>query len=662
MARSLEETLKLLYPHLKDYIQMHGKPISGSSSRITPQGFLRCPNPKHEDRNPSASIGGKAEFEGQVGHCFACSISFNIIHAAHYLENKPINGVGLFEDTLPYLCKLFDIHYEPAELSDDVKREYQKRRAYYDVTDIIHSNMFEMGELRHEHPAVKHLYERGITEESIKKYQIGCIIGYNEYLAQLKNIGWDNKEWIQSNDLGNKNLFTNTGIIIPIFDDKKRPVGFVTRKTTMRPNDHGNEKYVNSQNSDIYKKSEILFNFNHFDRLKGPLIIVEGYLDSIMLMQYGIPNVVALGSTVLTDAHVKLLYDYDIKHIFLMLDGDEAGRKGTALALERLSCYKKFTIRVIDLPENYDPDTYIQEFKVDGFNNALKYENTAMNYSPFSWTIKHSSFQDDPLVVAQKAIPIIATEEQNLQRIQMIKELSAITGISELDIRKDVDTLVNKVSEGYISEVASINNFIQVQLSKRKIDDTKSIIKDGLAKLENVERKFGSVKDTRSEFHDKLDDIEKKILEGRYQYGLKIGEFTRLEKVTDGFPFWTNMSLVGGRPSAGKSAWMTNVCIQVLDSNPDVDILYMTIDDTTEIMTHKILAMKSGLTTSKIKNIKNATDEERARFNEAWNWLRSMEHRFILPDAAQGNSIDTVEQHVDTLLKMPGDKKLLIVD
>jgi replicative DNA helicase len=543
----LSTTLLRLSDKLSEYLSLKGITIAAD-------GFHRCINPSHEDRHPSSSIGGKEEFSGKVTHCFSCGGSYSIFHAAHFLDNKPMSGPDFFQDTLPFLSKLFDVPYEPIKVSEDAKREYQKRRAYEDAVNAIHSGIFikdSSGKmvLNIEHPAIKHLCERGITEETIRKFKIGCINRYDSYIKNLQNLGWDDRTYLEAADLANTKLFNSIGIIIPIFDEKSRPVGFVTRRTDMKENEKGQEKYVNSQNSDIYHKSKILFNFNNYEDDAGPLIIVEGYLDAVYLTQAGIKNVAAIGATVLTEEHVDLLFTKKIRNIVICLDADEGGDRGVKLAIERLSVYKTFNVKIIELPKGNDPDNFVRNNNVDKFLELIRSEAAL---SPFAWMIKHTTFEDDPMETAQKAIPTIAAEESNIVRMKMIRELSRLTSIEEADIRKDVDSLINKESNKFLEELSEINNFVQVQLSRKKIKDTKSIIEDSMIKIKNLERQFLTVIDNKTEYTNKIDEIKSKIESGKFTYGIMPHRFKKLYEEFDGIPYGTCLTLFGGRPSAGK--------------------------------------------------------------------------------------------------------------
>jgi DNA primase len=651
----LSNIFKQLDGHFLEYIREHGR-------EPTPGGFINCLNPNHPDRHPSMHIISTGEHTNTAGYCFSCHSHFSILNATHALENKPITGVGFYEETLPYLCKKYGIEYEPIQIDNKTRDMYQKRSGVRDAVNVIHGMAYVGTELNREHAGVKHILDRGITEDSIKQFKIGVVTSFKDYIDAMTSLGYDNRDWLASADLANKGIFTPNGVIIPIYDDKRRPVGFVTRTTRLDPNSKGDGKYINSINSDIYCKSEILFNFNNYDPAASPnLWIVEGYLDAVYLTQCGMPNVVALGSTAFTEQHVDLLSRHNVKNVILCLDGDEGGRNGTKLALEKITAYQFLkSLRVIDLPEGEDPDTFVRK---NGKAALEAMANPEVALSAFAWTLKHTTFQDDPIAVVEAAIPAIAAEESTIVRAKMIRDLANITGLSRDDIRKDVELKVNAESDKFIEELTGINKFVQTALSKRKIRETKPILQEALVKIKNIETKFESKIDNRNTYGDKLNNLWSKIEHGNYKYGLYSTKFTKFEQMFDGIPFTTCLTLVGGKPSTGKTTLLQALAVDIVETNEDAAVFFMSIDDTTELMTLKMLAQKTGFATSKIKQFNSLMSEEQSLISAGWNWLDTLSSRFIMVDANDGTSPEALEAHIEWFVKeFPDKKKVFFLD
>lgn len=648
----LSKVFRELDGHFLEYLSEHGIVPDG-------KGFIRCLNPNHYDKHPSMHIIDSGEHNKTAAWCFSCLSHVDILHACNILDGKPISGIGFFEDTLAYLTKKYNIEYEAGTISNEARDLYQRKSATRDAARLIHSMIFNKGVLR-DCEAVKHLKERGITEETIKRFKIGTVTNFREYLAEMKKIGWENSNWLGEAGLANRALLHPHGITIPIHDEKSNPVGFVTRTTKMKPNDKGTSKYINSIASNIYKKGEILFNYDQYKENAGPLVIVEGYLDSIYLTQQGFKNIVALGSTVLTDKHVDMLARDSVKNIILSLDGDEGGIAGTKLALERLSGYKIFkSIRIVDLPEGEDPDTIVRTKGAEKFKEYLH-----ESFSPFTWTLKYTNFQDDPLMIVESAIPAIVAEESHIKRLRMVKELSKLTGVAELDIRKDVDEQVSEGSALFLQELKDVQQYVSYALQKRRLKDTKNILEEGVQKVRNLEKKFNNVIDNTSDFNERITTLRQKIERGNCNYGLITSNiFTNFERQLDGIPYNTCLTLVGGRPSAGKTCWVTSLGIDLIENNEDAAVFYMSIDDTSELMMLKMMAQKTGFSTSKIKDYTNLLPEERDIIIDAWNWVEKIKDRFILVDATAGNTPEIMEAHAEWFVKNYSDyKRVFLLD
>ena len=139
-------------------------------------------------------------------------------------------------------------------------------------------------------------------------------------------------------------------LLFVIADMHGRPIGFGGRVL-----DDSLPKYINSPESPIYHKSEVLFGLNlakQAMREQGTAIIVEGYFDHLALFQAGVKNVVATCGTAMTASHVKLLQRYAGK-VYTLFDGDNAGKKATLRSME-LFLEEKYAAHVIELPAGDD--------------------------------------------------------------------------------------------------------------------------------------------------------------------------------------------------------------------------------------------------------------------------------------------------------------------
>ena len=223
----------------------------------------------------------------------------------------------------------------------------------------------------------RYLNKRNLSEETIKYFKLGFSSSNKQTLYQfLKEQDFEDKELLESNvvklDKNNKirDFFYNR-LIFPITNEYGKIVGFGGRVL-----DNSNPKYINSPESDFFKKRNILYNLYNAKqsiRSKKNMLICEGYMDVISLYDKNIKTAVAPLGTSLTESHLFLSWKY-VNKPTLMFDGDSSGLKASfksaIMSLPYLTPSK--LLQFIVLPNEYDPDTYINEYSLNKFATYLK--------------------------------------------------------------------------------------------------------------------------------------------------------------------------------------------------------------------------------------------------------------------------------------------------
>ena len=264
---------------------------------ITKKGrnyFAVCPF--HDDHNPSMSISP----EKQIYTCFVCGAHGNVFNFIMDYENVT------FYDALRMVADKVGIHLDNVPIKKKSNSVFDKM---YEIFDI--SNKFYQNNLltKDGNNARVYLNNRGFTDEIINEFQIG--LSTNSKLTKvLCNKGFDNNILLKSGissggDNGIYDTFTNR-IMFPLWDINGRVVGFSGRIY----NKSDTSKYVNSKESEIFKKGSLIYNYHRAKeeiRKKKFVIIVEGFMDVIALYKAGIYNVVAMMGTAVTNEQAKLL-------------------------------------------------------------------------------------------------------------------------------------------------------------------------------------------------------------------------------------------------------------------------------------------------------------------------------------------------------------------
>lgn len=219
--------------------------------------------------------------------------------------------------------------------------------------------------------ALQYLNSRGITKESIDKFQIGYASSSNDTITYLKNNFFDLSMAIELGiiDSGSNGLYARfiERITFPIFLQSGKLVGFGGRTISGH-----NAKYVNSPATKLFNKSALLFGYNLARESiyqSKEIIITEGYLDVIMLHQVGFANSVATLGTALTSQHTPLLKKSDVK-VILGYDGDKAGMEAV-YKYSILLAQNDFVGGVVIFQNGQDPADYVKEGKVDELKSLL---------------------------------------------------------------------------------------------------------------------------------------------------------------------------------------------------------------------------------------------------------------------------------------------------
>ena len=337
--------------------------------------FAICPF--HDDHNPSMSISP----EKQIYTCFVCGASGNVFNfVANY---EKVSFVSAVKKVAQKVGINLDIN-----VKDDYKPQDTKYDKYYKMFDI--TNKYYQNNIKSVYgkKAIEYLHNRKIDDDIINEFEIGLSMNDNNVSKLLEKKGYDVNELIDIGLCGKKDNFIydifRNRIMFPLYNLDGKPVGFSGRIY----NGEKDSKYVNSKESIIFKKGNLLYNYHRalsHAREKHQIIVVEGFMDVIRLYTIGIKNVVATMGTAITKEHANLLMKLS-KNIVLCFDGDKAGEKATISALDALEKIG-ITPKIIRLEDDLDPDDYIIKKGSDAY---LTHLNNPMSSVVFKINIDKS--------------------------------------------------------------------------------------------------------------------------------------------------------------------------------------------------------------------------------------------------------------------------------
>lgn len=320
--------------------------------------------PFHDDTNPSMSVSR----EKQIYTCFSCHATGNVFTFLMNYEHKEFNQV------LSDLANRVGITLSGFK-TKKVSTKYDEWYKIYDLANKYYQNnlLSKEGE-----GAREYLKNRSIDDLTIKEFEIGYSLKMRDDLTKLLTMKGHSVDLLNKIGLSSEDHdIYNSRLMFPLHDLNGKVIGFSGRII----NNGKQNKYLNTKETELFKKGKLLYHYHiakEEARVKKSVIIMEGFMDIIRASTVGIKNTVATMGTALTHDHIKEIKRLS-NNIILCFDGDEAGVKAT-LASGELFKSEGIEVKVITLPGEDDPDTYILKNGRDAFQTLI---NNAIYYSDF---------------------------------------------------------------------------------------------------------------------------------------------------------------------------------------------------------------------------------------------------------------------------------------
>lgn len=404
----------------------------------------KCCCPFHVEKTPSFVV----TREKQLYHCFGCGAGGNVI--TFIMEIEKLN----FVEALKFLADKVHIKLPQNQQYNSERNEKRERQL------LIHRDaaIYYYKTLLHDSKAMAYLLDRKIDKATIKKYGLGYAPKYgNGLLRYLFSKKYNVNELLESGlILRGKNRSTNDlydrfrdRIMFPIQNVTGKVIAFGGRvlDNSISP------KYLNSPETQIFHKGKNLYGLNNAKKqiVNEQIIIVEGYMDVIGLYQKGIKNAVASLGTAFTQDQSKLLKRY-AKELVVIYDGDRAGQEATSKAIEILQD-NDIDIKIVSLPDNLDPDEYINQYGKDAFELQMSKGMTPLEYkiSKLKQSYDISSV-DGKIKFTKEMAAYLSNVNSGIEREAYLNKMAADTGISKetilQEIKKNVTKEHKKISDG----------------------------------------------------------------------------------------------------------------------------------------------------------------------------------------------------------------------
>jgi DNA primase len=321
--------------------------------------------PFHSEKTPSFMVNE----EKQIFHCFGCGEGGDVfaflMKAGHFS----------FPQAVEELAKRYGVKLPARELSASQKKEMDKRESLFEINRIASEYFRDLLTRRREgEEGRRYLSQRGISQEIVAEHGLGYSTdrwdGLAEHLREKKaslDLARELGLVFPKKREGWYDAFRSR-VLFPIFDLHQRIVGYGGRMIK-----EGEPKYLNSPESSIYHKGEVLYGLQVAKRYateKDCVIVVEGYFDLLTLHQYGWRHSVATLGTALTPHHIRTLKRYT-KNLITLFDADQAGVQATLRSLP-LFLEEEVAGKTVILPNGEDPDGFLRKGNLEDFTKRVE--------------------------------------------------------------------------------------------------------------------------------------------------------------------------------------------------------------------------------------------------------------------------------------------------
>ncbi|SCW69365.1 DNA primase [Mucilaginibacter sp. NFR10] len=353
-----------------------------------------------------------------------------------------------YPEALKWLAKKYGIEVEETVEAPENREEELRRESLMIVSafaaKFFHETMLDTEE--GQSIGLSYFKERGFNAETIKKFELGYSPDQWEAFtgAAIRN-GYKEQFLVESGlsvKRDNGALFDRYRgrVMFPIHSFTGRVIGFGGR--TLKK-DKNVAKYVNSPESEIYHKSNVLYGLYFAKkaiREQDNCYLVEGYADVLSVHQAGVENVVASSGTSLTTEQIKLIARFT-KNITILYDGDAAGIKASLRGLDMI-LEEGLNVKVVLFPDGHDPDSFVQSKGSSAFKKHI--EENKKDFILYKTQILLKEVGNDPIRkadVIREVVESIAKIPDSIKASVFIKECSSLLQIDERALLSELNKM-----------------------------------------------------------------------------------------------------------------------------------------------------------------------------------------------------------------------------
>jgi DNA primase len=413
----------------------------------------------------------------------------------------------------------------------------EKKEAKDELFDIMEkATEFYEGELQKNPKILEYLKNRGLTANSISEWKLGYSpVGWRNLHDYLLSKGFTRENMLLSGlikKVGDENKYYDTfreRVMFPISDANGKVIAFSGRALQ---EDEKTPKYLNSPETKLFYKSEVLYGFNiakNFIRRQDYAVLVEGQMDLLMSQQAGVQNTVASSGTALTELHLKKIQKLS-NRIVIAYDSDNAGEKAARRAAE-LALLLGMEVKIVSLPKGEDPDSIIKK-NPEEWKTALKESEHFTDFA-LNKAVRENEGRNLAREIAKNVLPLVPLIKSDIEKAQFVKKIALKMKVNEeavwSDIKKiktEIETQKHNDKEEIIQDFRDQKEALMFEAEKYglKIDVEKTneeILRR--TEIKELKQKFQEIaitlddkdvpKEEREKLKEDLKNIEKRIKE-----------------------------------------------------------------------------------------------------------------------------------------------------
>tara|TARA_B100000575_G_scaffold176381_1_gene141436 strand:+ start:8782 stop:10641 length:1860 start_codon:yes stop_codon:yes gene_type:complete len=360
-----------------------------------------------------------------------------------------------YPEALTYLAKKYNITIEYDNIGEYEKNAASERESIVAVLSFVKSQFCE-NLINDKNNPLNYFLNRGFKNSTIQEFEIGYSLKKRSDIAEKTKKAGYNIKFLKMANVVNENLNCRFSgrVIFPIHSITGQVLGFGGRLTDDKIKA---AKYVNSDSSEIYQKSKILYGLHiaklHIKKLDF-CYIVEGYTDVMALHQVGFKNTIANCGTALTKDQIRLIKRFT-KNIVILFDSDSAGHAATVKAID-LILEENMTPKILQLPKNNDPASFVLSNSYEKVNKY--FSEKTVDFIEFKYSMYDSSDILNLVNCSREILKSVVLIDDRISQSLHIRRLSKLLNLPEDDLISEIKNIKNKSSSFRKKSINSKDN------------------------------------------------------------------------------------------------------------------------------------------------------------------------------------------------------------